>query len=52
MSDSRKASQAETLAVFRKELFAEGLLHEGDTVGTDDETLLYVESHSLLASMC
>lgn len=25
---------------FREQVFAEGILHEGDTIGTDDETLL------------
>ncbi|KAJ7134607.1 CRAL-TRIO domain-containing protein [Mycena epipterygia] len=28
------------LETFRRELFEEGILHEGDTIGTDDETLL------------
>ena len=32
----------ETLKQFREELFAEGILHEGDTIGTNDETLLCV----------
>ncbi|KAI3607698.1 sec14 cytosolic factor [Moniliophthora roreri] len=27
------------LETFRRELFDEGILHEGDTIGTDDETL-------------
>jgi hypothetical protein len=30
----------EILKTFRRELFEEGILHEGDTLGTDDETLL------------
>ncbi|KAJ7288353.1 CRAL-TRIO domain-containing protein [Mycena rebaudengoi] len=30
----------EVLEAFRKEVFNEGILHEGDTIGTDDETLL------------
>jgi len=30
----------ETLKQFREELFAEGILHEGDTIGTNDGTLL------------
>ncbi|KAJ7863136.1 CRAL TRIO domain-containing protein [Mycena olivaceomarginata] len=30
----------EILKTFRETLFAEGILHEGDTIGTDDETLL------------
>jgi hypothetical protein len=30
----------ETLKQFREELYAEGILHDGDTVGTDDDTLL------------
>jgi hypothetical protein len=32
----------ETLKQFREELFTEGILHEGDTIGTNDETLLCV----------
>ena len=32
----------ETLKQFREELYAEGILHEGDTIGTSDDTLLYV----------
>lgn len=32
--------QADTLKTFREELFAEGILHEGDSIGTDDSTLL------------
>ena len=32
----------ETLKQFREELYAEGILHDGDTIGTNDETLLYV----------
>ncbi|KAJ8080591.1 hypothetical protein PM082_017425 [Marasmius tenuissimus] len=32
-------SQEEKLAIFRKELFDEGILKEGDSIGTDDETL-------------
>ena len=32
----------ETLKQFREELFAEGILHEGDTIGTNDGTLLCV----------
>ena len=34
----------ETLKQFREELFAEGILHEGDTIGTNDETLLCVNN--------
>ena len=30
------------LKQFREELYAEGVLHDGDTIGTNDETLLYV----------
>ena len=37
----------ETLKHFREELFAEGILHEGDTIGTNDETLLCVKIGSL-----
>lgn len=29
-----------TLKEFRKELVQDGVLHEGDSIGTDDETLL------------
>ena len=34
----------ETLKQFRKELYSEGVLHDGDSVGTDDNTLLYVNN--------
>ena len=37
----------EALKQFREELFAEGILHEGDTIGTSDETLLCVKICSL-----
>ena len=37
----------EALKQFRKELFTEGILHEGDTIGTNDETLLCVKIGSL-----
>ncbi|KIJ17681.1 hypothetical protein PAXINDRAFT_167671 [Paxillus involutus ATCC 200175] len=32
--------QAETLRIFRQQLFDEGILHEGDSINTDDPTLL------------
>ncbi|KAF8133658.1 CRAL-TRIO domain-containing protein [Boletus edulis] len=32
--------QADILKTFREQLFAEGILHEGDSIGTDDPTLL------------
>lgn len=32
----------EKLKQFREDLYAEGILHDGDTIGTDDGTLLYV----------
>jgi hypothetical protein len=31
---------AEVLESFRRELFEEAVLHDGDTIGTDDESLL------------
>ncbi|KAF8555231.1 CRAL/TRIO domain-containing protein [Imleria badia] len=37
ISDSE---QADILKTFREQLFAEGILHEGDSIGTDDPTLL------------
>ncbi|KAG6906621.1 hypothetical protein DXG01_012939 [Tephrocybe rancida] len=33
-------NHAEALKTFRERVFDEGILHDGDTVGTDDETLL------------
>jgi hypothetical protein len=33
-------SHQDTLHELRRELFEEGILQDGDTVGTDDETLL------------
>lgn len=35
-------TEEQTLAEFRKQLTDEGLLKEGDTIGTDDATLLLV----------
>lgn len=32
--------QADTLKTLREELFAEGILHGGDSIGTDNKTLL------------
>lgn len=32
--------QVDTLKTFREQLFAEGILHDGDSIGTDDLTLL------------
>lgn len=31
---------AEVMETFRQELFEEGTLHDGDTIGTDDQSLL------------
>jgi len=39
MSLSQSVSKETILAQFRSELFSEGILHEGDTIGTDDGTL-------------
>ncbi|KAL4253824.1 Phosphatidylinositol/phosphatidylcholine transfer [Pleurotus pulmonarius] len=33
-------AEAETLTQFRKEVYAEGIITEGDTLGTDDETFI------------
>jgi len=33
-------SHQEILEQFRREVFEEGILHEADTLGADDETLL------------
>ncbi|KAG7088446.1 hypothetical protein E1B28_012438 [Marasmius oreades] len=35
-------SQESKLETFRQELFDEDILHDGDSIGTDDETLKYV----------
>lgn len=32
--------EVETLAQFRKEVYEEGIIAEGDTLGTDDETFM------------
>jgi hypothetical protein len=40
--------QREILAAFRRELTAEDIMHEGDSIGTDDETLLCVSISTLL----
>jgi len=34
------ANATETLRAFREQVFNEGIIHEGDTIGTDDQTLL------------
>ncbi|KAJ3731099.1 CRAL-TRIO domain-containing protein [Lentinula guzmanii] len=39
MSNVQSDPKGEVLVQFRKELFSEGILHEGDTIGTDDGTL-------------
>ncbi len=36
---------------FRQGLVNEGLIHDGDTIGTDDETLLYVLSFPILSAL-
>jgi len=36
------ANHDDTLQTFRKELTEQGILHDGDTIGTDDQTLLSV----------
>lgn len=37
-------THAEVLKKFRHDIFEEGIIHNGDTIGTDDETLLYVDA--------
>lgn len=32
--------QQETFETFRKQVFEEGIIHDGDSIGTDDATLL------------
>ncbi|KIK65949.1 hypothetical protein GYMLUDRAFT_38415 [Collybiopsis luxurians FD-317 M1] len=39
MSSLPADSQDKILSEFREQLFSEGILHEGDTIGTDDATL-------------
>jgi hypothetical protein len=41
MHDLDETHGVEGLETFRRELFNEGILHDGDTIGTDDETLMY-----------
>jgi hypothetical protein len=36
----RTQRQQEILSALREELFAEDIIREGDSIGTDDETLL------------
>ncbi|KAF9463030.1 CRAL-TRIO domain-containing protein [Collybia nuda] len=38
--ESDHEDHAEILDQFRQEVFEDGVVHEGDTIGTDDETLL------------
>jgi hypothetical protein len=40
MMTSLTPQQKEALEVFRKQIFEEEIIHEGDTIGTDDATLL------------
>lgn len=40
MSPAKTAHELEILEKFRSDIVEEGLLNEGDTIGTDDETLL------------
>ncbi|KAJ3815357.1 CRAL-TRIO domain-containing protein [Lentinula lateritia] len=42
MSTSQSDLKSKVLSQFREELFSEGILHEGDTIGTDDGTLKQV----------
>lgn len=37
---SLSLQQADILKTFREQVFAEGILHEGNSIGTDDPTLL------------
>ncbi|KAJ4468981.1 CRAL-TRIO domain-containing protein [Lentinula lateritia] len=39
MSTSQSDFKSKVLSQFREELLSEGILHEGDTIGTDDGTL-------------
>ena len=41
-----KEKQEEILKQFREQLEQRDLIHEGDTIGTDDATLLYVLCYS------
>ena len=41
----------ETVKHFREELYAEGILNEGDSIGTDDETLLCVNRPSFIRTI-
>jgi hypothetical protein len=38
-TDSQADAHKELINAFRKELFDEGILKEGDTIGTDDITM-------------
>lgn len=42
MSTSQSDFKSKVLSQFREELLSEGILHEGDTIGTDDGTLKQV----------
>lgn len=40
MPSSLTNEESEILKAFREQVFEEGILHDGDTIGTDEETLL------------
>jgi phosphatidylinositol/phosphatidylcholine transfer protein len=39
---SAKGDKQEILKEFRRQVEEEGIIHEGDTVGTNDDTLLWL----------
>lgn len=41
---SIKVDKEQVLAEFRRQVEEEGIIHDGDTIGTDDETLLWLFS--------
>lgn len=45
---SLKDDKEQVLAEFRRQVEEEGIIHDGDTIGTDDDTLLWV----ILSQLC
>lgn len=44
MSSVQGDTQQQILKEFRQQVEEEGIIHDGDTVGTDDDTLLWLLS--------
>lgn len=50
MSSSSPSNREEILSEFRRQIEEEGKLKPGDSIGTDDDTLLYVDDPQLCSA--